>query len=95
MLQQFGLTSFIPTGTDIRSVPREQERRSLVALIGPLQITTMDPSDRHLLHLGTTSVVSVLMNAEAIIHGAPVRATMRYTRVWHKRPEGGGWSLVT
>jgi ketosteroid isomerase-like protein len=59
---------------------------------GRLRITRMDPSDRHLLHLGATSVVSVLMNAEAIFDGVPVTATMRYTRVWHKRPEG--WRLV-
>jgi len=52
----------------------------------------MDPGDRHLLHLGTTSVVSVLMHAEAIVDGSPVTANMRYTRVWHKRPEG--WRLV-
>lgn len=59
---------------------------------GRLRITRMDPSDRHLLHLGATSVVSVRMNAEAIMNGVPVRATLRYTRVWHKRT--GGWRLV-
>ncbi len=59
---------------------------------GRLQIIKMDPTDRHVLHLGTTSVVSVLMNAGAIIDGIPVTANMRYTRVWHKRPDG--WRLV-
>ena len=59
---------------------------------GRLRITRMDPGDRHVLHLGTTSVVSVLMHAEAIVDGSPVTANMRYTRVWHKRPEG--WRLV-
>lgn len=59
---------------------------------GRLRITRMDPSDRRLLHLGTTSVVSVRMDAEAIIDGAPAAATLRYTRVWHKRPDG--WRLV-
>jgi ketosteroid isomerase-like protein len=57
-----------------------------------LRITRMEPGDRHLLHLGETSVVSVLMNAEAIVDGSPVTAALRYTRVWHKRPEG--WRLV-
>jgi ketosteroid isomerase-like protein len=60
---------------------------------GRLRITRMDPLDRHLLHLeATTSVVSVRMNAEAFMDGVPVAATLRYTRVWHKRPEG--WRLV-
>ncbi len=59
---------------------------------GRLRITRMDPSDQHLLSLGETSVVSVLMNAEAIVDGASVTAALRYTRVWHKRPEG--WRLV-
>ncbi len=59
---------------------------------GRMRITRMDPCDYHMLHLGATSVVSVLMNAEAILDGVPVAAAMRYTRVWHKRPEG--WRLV-
>jgi ketosteroid isomerase-like protein len=59
---------------------------------GRLRITRMEPVDRHIVHLGTTSVVSVLMNAAAIVDGAPVTADMRYTRVWHKRPEG--WRVV-
>jgi ketosteroid isomerase-like protein len=52
----------------------------------------MDPADRQLLHLGATAVVSVRMNAEAIMDGAALTATLRYTRVWHKRPDG--WRLV-
>lgn len=59
---------------------------------GRLRITRMDPTDRHLLHLGATSVVSVRMDAEAIINGVPLAATLRYTRVWHKRTDG--WRLV-
>jgi ketosteroid isomerase-like protein len=59
---------------------------------GRLRITRMDPSDRHLLHLGETSVVSVRMDAEAVMNGQPVTATLRYTRVWHKRSDG--WRLV-
>lgn len=59
---------------------------------GRLRITRMDPIDRQLLHLGETSVVSVRMDAEAVIDGAPVKATLRYTRIWHKRPDG--WRLV-
>jgi ketosteroid isomerase-like protein len=55
---------------------------------GRLRITRMDPSDRHMLHLGETSVVSVRMNAEAVMNGVPVTATLRYTRVWHKRSDG-------
>jgi hypothetical protein len=59
---------------------------------GKLRITRMDPLDRRLLHLGATSVVSVRMDAEAVMDGVPVAAILRYTRVWHKRPEG--WRLV-
>jgi ketosteroid isomerase-like protein len=59
---------------------------------GQLRITKMDPTDRQMLHLGETSVVSVRMDAEAIVNGTPITATLRYTRIWHKRP--GGWRLV-
>jgi ketosteroid isomerase-like protein len=59
---------------------------------GRLRITRMDPLDRQLLHLGATSVVSIRMNAAAVMDGVPVAATLRYTRVWHQRPEG--WRLV-
>ncbi len=59
---------------------------------GRLRITRMDPADRRPLHLGATSVVSVLMQAEALVDGVAVAAAMRYTRVWHKRPDG--WRLV-
>jgi hypothetical protein len=59
---------------------------------GQLRITRMDPTDRQVLHLGETSVVSVRMNAEAFVNHVPVAATLRYTRVWHKRP--AGWRLV-
>ena len=59
---------------------------------GRLRIVRMDPSDRHLLHLRETSVVSVRMNAEAIMNGVPVAATLRYTRIWHRRTDG--WRLV-
>jgi len=59
---------------------------------GRLRITKMDPVERQLLHLGDASVVSVRMQAEAVIDGAPVAATLRYTRVWHRGPQG--WRLV-
>jgi ketosteroid isomerase-like protein len=59
---------------------------------GRLRITKLDPLDRHMLHLGDISVVSVGMAAAAIMDGTPVSATLRYTRVWHKRPEG--WRVV-
>ena len=59
---------------------------------GRLRITRMDPTDRQLLHLGATSVVSVRMNADAVMDGVAVTATLRYTRIWHRRPDG--WRLV-
>ncbi|HTA43691.1 MAG TPA: nuclear transport factor 2 family protein [Bryobacteraceae bacterium] len=60
---------------------------------GRLRITRMDPIDRQILHLGATSIVSVCMSAEAVMDGSPIAATIRYTRVWHKRQEDG-WRLV-
>jgi ketosteroid isomerase-like protein len=59
---------------------------------GRLRITRMEPVERHLLHLGLTSVVSVKMESSAIVDGASVAATLRYTRVWHKRSDA--WRLV-
>lgn len=59
---------------------------------GKLRITKMDPVERRVLHLGETSVVSVLMKAEAILEGSLVSANMRYTRVWHRRTDG--WRIV-
>ena len=59
---------------------------------GRNRITKMEPNERHMLHLGDTSVVIVLMDAEATIDGVPSSAKMRYTRVWHRRENG--WRLV-
>ncbi len=59
---------------------------------GRLRIVKMDPCDCQLLHLGATSVVSVRMDAEAVMDGVPVTAILRYTRIWHKRATG--WRLV-
>lgn len=59
---------------------------------GRLRITRMNPLEHRLLHLGDTSVVNVKMDASAIVDGAPVSGILRYTRIWHKRPEG--WRIV-
>jgi ketosteroid isomerase-like protein len=59
---------------------------------GRMRITRMEPIERRLLHLGVTSVVSVQMDAAAILDGVPVSGKLRYTRIWHKRP--GGWRVV-
>jgi ketosteroid isomerase-like protein len=59
---------------------------------GRLRITRMDPSDRHVLRLGTTAVVSVRMEAAAIVDGVAVSGAMRYTRVWCERQDG--WRVV-
>jgi hypothetical protein len=56
--------------------------------------TLTTKSDDLSLHLGATSVVSVRMNAEAVMDGVPVTATLPCTRIWHKRPTAGGWSRV-
>ncbi len=57
-----------------------------------LRLTRLDPSDRHILHCGTTVIVSVRMDHEGTWDGAPVGGALRYTRVWYKRPEG--WRVV-
>ena len=52
---------------------------------GRLRITRMEPIERSMLHLGETSVVSVKMDAAAILDGSEMTSVLRYTRVWHKR----------
>lgn len=59
---------------------------------GQLRVIKMDAIDRRILHLGDTSVVTVLMDAEAVINGSSTASTLRYTRVWHRRPQG--WRIV-
>ena len=59
---------------------------------GRLKISRMDPSDRHIVRLGSTVVVSVRMEAEASFDGVPARNALRYTRVWHDLPDG--WRVV-
>ncbi len=59
---------------------------------GRLKIKKMEPIDRELRHLGSTSVVSVRMDAEAVMDGVPIAGMLRYTRVWHKKPDG--WRIV-
>jgi hypothetical protein len=59
---------------------------------GRLCITRMEPVERRLLHLGETVVVNVKMDAAAVMEGVPISGILRYTRVWHKRPDG--WRIV-
>jgi hypothetical protein len=59
---------------------------------GQLRITKMHALDRHITSLGPVAVVSVLMDAEALVAGVKNVARLRYTRVWHQRWEG--WQVV-
>lgn len=59
---------------------------------GRLRITRMEPVERRVLHLGVTSIVSVKMDAAAIVDGVPISGMLRYTRVWHQR--AGKWQVV-
>src|SRR5262245_46616560 len=59
---------------------------------GRLRITRMDPADRHILDLGQVAVVSVLMQASAVLDGGEVSGPLRYTRVWCERSDG--WRVV-
>jgi hypothetical protein len=59
---------------------------------GKLRINRMDPGERHHLRLGTVVVVSVRMEAAAVIEGVEMTGPLRYTRVWHE--VAGGWRVV-
>ena len=59
---------------------------------GRLRITRMDPAVRHILHLGRVVVVSVLMQASAVLDGGEVSGPLCYTRVWCERADG--WRVV-
>lgn len=54
---------------------------------GRLRVTRMEPLEYRILHLGATAVVSVKMDAAAVIDGAEIANILRYTRVWHKRSD--------
>lgn len=57
-----------------------------------LRLTSMTPSDRRIMRLGDTTVVTVRMHTTAIVDGVDVEETFRYTRVWHHRADG--WKIV-
>jgi Domain of unknown function (DUF4440) len=59
---------------------------------GHLRITKMRPLQHHVTALGSVAVVSVLMDAEAIVGGAVTATRLRYTRIWQEKPEG--WKVV-
>jgi ketosteroid isomerase-like protein len=58
-----------------------------------LRITSMAPSDRRIQRLGDVVVVSVRMHVAAVVDGASVEQTFRYTRVWRRRDDG--WKIVS
>jgi ketosteroid isomerase-like protein len=55
---------------------------------GQLRITKMRPLQRHVTALGSVAVVSVLMDAEAIVDGVLNATRLRYTRIWQQKPDG-------
>jgi Domain of unknown function (DUF4440) len=59
---------------------------------GQIRVTKMLPLDRHITSLGSATVVSVLMDAEAVIAGVPTAARIRYTRVWYQ--QSYGWKVM-
>jgi hypothetical protein len=59
---------------------------------GRLKVTRMDPSDTRIVRLGPVAVVSVRMDAVAVVDGAAVGGPLRYTRVWREAP--AGWRVV-
>jgi hypothetical protein len=59
---------------------------------GRLRITRMVPNDLRIIRLGSVAVVSVRMDAAAIVNGTQVSGPLRYTRVWRECPDG--WRIV-
>jgi ketosteroid isomerase-like protein len=59
---------------------------------GRLRISKMEASDLRVLHLGTVAVVSVQMEAEAVLDGVGMSGRLRYTRVWTQRADG--WRVI-
>jgi ketosteroid isomerase-like protein len=57
-----------------------------------LRLTRLEPSDRRILHCGTTAVVSVRMEIAGTYDGNPVGGALRYTRIWCERPDG--WRIL-
>jgi hypothetical protein len=55
---------------------------------GRLKVTRMDPSDTRIVRFGPVAVVSVRMEAAAVVDGAAVSGPLRYTRVWREAPGG-------
>jgi len=59
---------------------------------GVLRLTALDPSDRHILTLEKSAVVSVQMDVAGAYEGEPFSGTFRYTRVWGH--VNGRWQVV-
>lgn len=59
---------------------------------GRLRISKMEPKDFRVVNLGTVVVVSVEMEAEAVVDGVGSSGRLRYTRVWVQRSDG--WRVV-
>jgi ketosteroid isomerase-like protein len=59
---------------------------------GQLRITKMLPVERHIASLGSVAVVSVLMDAVAMVAGVTNAGMLRYTRIWRQTPDG--WKVV-
>ena len=57
-----------------------------------MQLTQITLLDQHILQLGSTAVVSALMELAGSYEGAPFDGPFRYTRVWVKRAEN--WRVV-
>lgn len=59
---------------------------------GRLRISKMEPTDCRMLDLGEVVVVSVRMDAAALVDGVAAVGPLRYTRIWTRRPDG--WRIV-
>jgi hypothetical protein len=62
---------------------------------GRLKVTRMDPSDTRIVRLGPVAVVSVRMEAAAVVDGAAVSGPCGTPASGGRPPAGGGWSPGT
>ena len=82
-----GLLFTTQTGDVVGKAADLDEHRS-----GRLRLTTLDPSDRHVLTMEGGAVVSVRMDVAGTYGGEPFSGAYRYTRVWGRAD--GAWRVV-
>ncbi len=60
---------------------------------GAFKITSIEPSDRHILVKNTVAIVSVKIHLAGSYRGTPTSGTFRFTRVW-AQSDAGTWQII-